>query len=66
MPRRSVGGGVDYILKIVASDIDAYQILIDALLDREFGIARYCTYIVTKTVNEGPVLPVSLSVADEA
>src|SRR5690606_19592995 len=27
----SVGGGVDYILKIVATDIDAYQRLIDGL-----------------------------------
>ncbi|HEV7320479.1 MAG TPA: Lrp/AsnC family transcriptional regulator [Ensifer sp.] len=62
----SVGGGVDYILKIVAADIDAYQRLIDALLDRELGIARYFTYIVTKTVKEEPVLPVSLLVADEA
>ncbi|NVD40042.1 Lrp/AsnC family transcriptional regulator [Ensifer sp. HO-A22] len=62
----SVGGGVDYIMKIVAADIDAYQRLIDALLDRELGIARYFTYIVTKTVKEEPVLPVSLLVADEA
>lgn len=61
----SVGGGVDYILKIVAANIDAYQRLIDALLDRELGIARYFTYIVTKTVKEETVLPVSLLVAGE-
>src|SRR5690349_1830317 len=30
----SVGGGVDYILKIMAADIDAYQRLVDSLLDR--------------------------------
>lgn len=62
----SVGGGVDYILKIVAADIDAYQRLIDLLLDRELGIARYFTYIVTKTVKEEAVLPVSLLMAEEA
>ncbi len=62
----SVGGGVDYILKIVAADIDAYQRLIDMLLDRELGIARYFTYIVTKTVKEEAVLPVSLLMAEEA
>ncbi|KQW52644.1 MULTISPECIES: Lrp/AsnC family transcriptional regulator [Ensifer] len=62
----SVGGGVDYILKVVAADIDAYQRLIDALLDRELGIARYFTYIVTKTVKEDPVVPVSVLVADGA
>lgn len=53
----SVGGGVDYILKIIASDIDAYQRLVDGLLDRELGIDRYFTYIVTKTVKEETVLP---------
>ena len=62
----SVGGGVDYILKIVAADIDAYQRLIDTLLDRELGIARYFTYIVTKTVKEEAVLPVSLLMPDVA
>ncbi|ABR62515.1 putative transcriptional regulator, AsnC family (plasmid) [Sinorhizobium medicae WSM419] len=30
----SVGGGVDYILKIMTADIDAYQRLVDGLLER--------------------------------
>ncbi|GLR54556.1 Lrp/AsnC family transcriptional regulator [Shinella yambaruensis] len=55
----SVGGGVDYILKIMAPDIDAYQRLVDDLLDRELGIDRYFTYIVTKTVKEETVLPLT-------
>ncbi|AXS40454.1 Lrp/AsnC family transcriptional regulator [Breoghania sp. L-A4] len=55
----SVGGGVDYVLKIMARDIDAYQRLVDSLLDREIGIDRYFTYIVTKTVKEETVLPVA-------
>jgi len=55
----SVGGGVDYLLKVVARDIDAYQRLIDALLERDIGIDRYFTYIVTKTVKDETVLPVS-------
>jgi len=54
----AVGGGVDYILKIMAANIDAYQRLIDDLLDRDLGIERYFTYIVTKTVKEETVLPV--------
>ncbi|MGF6313129.1 Lrp/AsnC family transcriptional regulator of ectoine degradation [Bradyrhizobium sp. i1.8.4] len=54
----SVGGGVDYLLKVVAHDVDAYQRLVDSLLDREIGIARYFTYIVTKTVKDEDVLPV--------
>jgi Lrp/AsnC family transcriptional regulator, regulator of ectoine-degradation genes len=55
----SVGGGVDYFLRIAAPDIDAYQRLIDGLLDRELGIERYFTYIVTKTVKDETVLPVA-------
>lgn len=53
----SVGGGVDYILKVMTADIDAYQRLVDGLLERELGIDRYFTYIVTKTVKEETVLP---------
>ena len=55
----SLGGGVDYLLKVIARDIDAYQRLIDGLLEREIGIARYFTYIVTKTVKDDAVLPVA-------
>jgi Lrp/AsnC family transcriptional regulator of ectoine degradation len=55
----SVGGGVDYVLKVMARDIDAYQRLVDGLLDREIGIDRYFTYIVTKTVKDEITLPVA-------
>jgi Lrp/AsnC family transcriptional regulator of ectoine degradation len=55
----SVGGGVDYLVKVMARDIDAYQRLVDSLLEREIGIDRYFTYIVTKTVKEDTVLPVT-------
>ncbi|WP_137389919.1 Lrp/AsnC family transcriptional regulator [Rhodoligotrophos defluvii] len=53
----AVGGGVDYLVKVVARDIDAYQRLVDDLLARDIGIDRYFTYIVTKTVKDDPVLP---------
>lgn len=55
----AVGGGVDYVLKIMARDIDAYQRLIDTLLEREIGIDRYFTYIVTRMVKDGDALPIS-------
>jgi Lrp/AsnC family transcriptional regulator of ectoine degradation len=55
----SVGGGVDYVVKVMARDIDAYQRLVDGLLEREIGIDRYFTYIVTKTVKEEIVIPVA-------
>jgi Lrp/AsnC family transcriptional regulator of ectoine degradation len=50
----ATGGGIDYMLKITAPDIDAYQKTIDRLLASEIGIDRYFTYVVTKTVKEGP------------
>ncbi|MEF3049177.1 Lrp/AsnC family transcriptional regulator [Pseudotabrizicola sp. L79] len=56
----SVGGGVDYILKVVAKDIDTYQRLIDQMLAEDIGIDRYFTYIVTKTVKDDTTLPLSL------
>ena len=55
----SVGGGVDYVLKVMARDIDAYQRLVDGLVEREIGIDRYFTYIVIKTVKDETVLPVA-------
>ncbi len=47
---QAIGGGADYIMKVVTTDIEAYQELIDRLLESEIGIGRYFTYIVTKPV----------------
>lgn len=58
----SVGGGVDYILKIVTRDVDSYQRLIDTWLEREIGITRYFTYIVTRTIKETLEVPEALLV----
>ena len=55
----SVGGGVDYLLKVMARDIDAYQRVVDGLLEREIGIDRYFTYIVTKTVKDETAVPIA-------
>lgn len=46
----ALGGGFDYLLQVVASSIDEYQRLIDALLQAEIGLRRYFTYVVTKQV----------------
>ncbi|MBS1269519.1 MAG: Leucine-responsive regulatory protein [Gammaproteobacteria bacterium] len=48
----ATGGGVDYVLKVVAQDIDHYQTVIDGMLEQNIGIDRYFTYIVTKTVKK--------------
>jgi len=50
----ALGGGIDYLLKVVASDVPAYQSLIDDLLNQEIGVERYFTYVVTKVVKSLP------------
>jgi Lrp/AsnC family transcriptional regulator of ectoine degradation len=52
-------GGVDVARHDFQHVIDAYQRLVDGLLEREIGIDRYFTYIVTKTVKEETALPVA-------
>lgn len=54
----AVGGGVDYILQVVTADVDSYQRLVDGMLEREIGIDRYFTYVVTRTVKDETVMPV--------
>lgn len=62
----SVGGGVDYVLKVTTSDVDTYQRFVDGLLDREIGIERYFTYIVTKTVKDEVAQPLAGLLPDQA
>ncbi|RGP36496.1 Lrp/AsnC family transcriptional regulator [Pseudotabrizicola alkalilacus] len=56
----SVGGSLDYILKLMVRDIDTYQRLIDRMLAQDIGIDRYFTYIVTRTVKEDAPVPLAL------
>ncbi|RIY02637.1 Lrp/AsnC family transcriptional regulator [Aureimonas flava] len=59
----STGGGVDYVVKVAARDVEAYQSLVDGWLDREIGILRYVTYVVTKVVKDAIDPPASLFAA---
>lgn len=54
-----VGGGIDYMLKVVTRDLEEYQALVEGLLNAEIGVNRYYSYVVTSSVKEGP-LPVAL------
>ena len=56
----ATGGGIDYLLKIVTRDIDAYQRLIDELLAAGIGIERYYTYVVTRNVKTAAQAPVEV------
>ena len=46
----ALGGGIDYLLRVEARDVDAYQRLVDRILNADIGLKRYYTYIVTKNV----------------
>lgn len=46
----ATGGGIDYVMKVVVRDVDAYQRLMDRLLEAGIGIDRYFGYVVTKPV----------------
>lgn len=44
-----VSGGYDYLLKFVARGVAHYQQLIEEMLDGNFGIEKYFSYIVIKS-----------------
>jgi DNA-binding Lrp family transcriptional regulator len=44
-----VSGGFDYLLKFITRGIAEYQALMDSLLARELGIAKYFSFIVLKS-----------------
>jgi Lrp/AsnC family transcriptional regulator of ectoine degradation len=46
----ATGGGMDYVLKAVSSNLSSFQSLMQAMLDAELGVDRYMTYIATRTV----------------
>lgn len=54
----AIGGGIDYLMKVAATDIAHYQELMDGLLERDIGIGTYFTYIVTKPVKAQAPLPI--------
>lgn len=50
----ATGGGIDYVMRLLVRDVDAYQRLMDRMLDADIGIARYFGYIITKRVKSSP------------
>ena len=62
----AVGGGIDYILQIVALSISHYQDIMDDLLSREIGISVYFTYVVTKIVKRYEGYPLAELLGEEA
>ncbi|SDE73744.1 Lrp/AsnC family transcriptional regulator [Kordiimonas lacus] len=48
----ALGGGIDYILKVVAHSIEDYQAFMEGLLESNIGIHEYYSHFVTKPVKE--------------
>ena len=51
----AVGGGIDYMLRVVTQDIAAYQTLVDEMLSAGVGVKRYYSYVVTKSIKRTAV-----------
>ena len=46
--RSGIGGGYDYLLKIVAPSIAWYQALMDQLLEDDIGIEKFASRIILR------------------
>jgi DNA-binding Lrp family transcriptional regulator len=44
-----VSGGYDYLLKFITRGVSHYQEIMESLLERNIGIDKYFSYIVSKT-----------------
>lgn len=54
-----VSGGYDYLLKFMTRGVTHYQEIIEGLLSREIGIAKYFSYVVIKSPILKPYLPIA-------
>lgn len=44
-----ISGGYDYLLKFITRGVAHYQSVIDGILERDIGVAKYFSYIVIKS-----------------
>ncbi len=56
----ATGGAIDYLMRVVSADLEAYQGLMEKLLAANIGINRYVTCVVTKAVKRPGVLPIEI------
>ena len=56
----SVGGGLDYILKVLVKDVSDYQDFLKRVLKANIGLRRYFSYAVLDRVKDTEVVPDSL------
>ena len=56
----SVGGGLDYILKVLVKDVSDYQDFLKKVLNADIGLRRYFSYAVLDKIKDTDVVPDSL------
>ena len=56
----SVGGGLDYILKVLVKDVSDYQDFLKRVLKADIGLRRYFSYAVLDIIKDTEVVPDSL------
>ena len=56
----SVGGGLDYILKVLVKDVSDYQDFLKRVLKADIGLRRYFSYAVLDKIKDTDVVPDSL------
>jgi len=53
----SVGGGLDYILKVLVKDVSDYQDFLTRVLKANVGLRRYFSYAVLDRIKDTEVVP---------
>ena len=56
----SVGGGLDYILKVLVRDVVDYQDFLKRVLKADIGLRRYFSYAVLDRIKDTDIVPDSL------
>ena len=56
----SVGGGLDYILKVLVKDVSDYQGFLKRVLKANIGLRRYFSYAVLDKIKDTEIVPDSL------
>ena len=56
----SVGGGLDYILKVLVNDVVDYQDFLKRVLKADIGLRRYFSYAVLNRIKDTDMVPDSL------
>ena len=56
----SVGGGLDYILKVLVKDVADYQDFLKRVLKADIGLRRYFSYAVLNKIKDTDIVPDSL------